>query len=106
MSYMRSHREIFVHAVYSRAAMQSTATAFAVLVALLCGWQAAQAAIVFDGASSVSANSNIVTMQHTTGPGLDRAGVGPIPRFSGDQTAGADGQRPGQIAGVDKSRYA
>ena len=82
---MRIHCQKFVRAVYSRATMQSTAIAIAVLVVLLCGWQESQAAIVFDSASSTSANSNTLTMQHTTGPGLDRILIVGVSIFSANK---------------------
>jgi uncharacterized repeat protein (TIGR01451 family) len=56
--------------------------AFAVLMVLLCGWRESQAAIVFDSASSANDNSSIITMQHTTGPGLDRILVVGVSIFS------------------------
>ena len=83
---MRIHREIFVRARYSRTKMQSAVVAFAVLVALLCVWQESQAAIVLDNTSSISANSVIVTMQHTTGLGLDRILIVGVSIFSANRS--------------------
>jgi len=85
---MRICREIFVGALYLRSTMQSAAVAFAVLIALLCGWQESQAAIVLDSSSSISTNSAVVTMQHTTGPGLDRILVVGVSIFSANKPVG------------------
>jgi uncharacterized repeat protein (TIGR01451 family) len=82
---MRFPRKTPVRAVCSHFIMQSTAAAFAVPVVLLCGWRAAQAAIVFDSASSTSANSDVITIQHTTGPGLDRILVVGVSSFSANK---------------------
>jgi uncharacterized repeat protein (TIGR01451 family) len=56
-----------------------------VLVVLSSGWRESQAAIVLDSTSSTNANSNIVTMQHTTGPGLDRILVVGVSVFSANK---------------------
>jgi uncharacterized repeat protein (TIGR01451 family) len=85
---MRIDRKMFVRASHWCATKQSTAVALGALVALLCGWQAPQAAIVFDSASSTNANSNIVTFQHTTGPGLDRILVVGVSVFSANKPVG------------------
>jgi len=82
---MRSHWQIIVRVVYSRAAKRSAAIALAALVVLLSGWQASNAAIVFDNASSTSANANTVTMQLTTGPGIDRILVVGVSIFSANK---------------------
>ena len=82
---MSTKREISVRVVHSRAPGRSTVTTLLVLVVLLCGWQAAQAAIVFDNASSTSANASIVTLPHTTGSGLDRILVVGVSIFSANK---------------------
>jgi uncharacterized repeat protein (TIGR01451 family) len=71
--------------VHFRAPIQTTAIAVAVLVALMWGWQDAAAAIVFDNASSADANASTLTIQHTTGPGLDRILVVGVSIFSANK---------------------
>lgn len=85
---MPKQHDISARVVHSRAPERSTVVTFVVLMVVLCGWQAPQAAIVFDNASSTAANATIVTLPHTTGPGLDRILVVAVSIFSANKPVG------------------
>ena len=71
MTYTHTGLGIIERGRHHRAKMRLTVVALAVLAVLLCGWQNVLAVIVFDSASSISANTDIITLQHTTGAGVD-----------------------------------